>query len=240
MFAYTFGSGELLWSMLWFFMFVIWLWVLIAIFGDIFRSDDLSGVAKGFWVIFVVILPWLGILVYLIARGSGMQNARSSMHRRKPRSSRTTSARRRGPVATSTNWPSSPSSKRRASSPTPSSKRRRRSCFPERAPRGAAAARARTSPRFSTPSIDDEHLGLRPLFYGRSSVGTLARGWRSKHGEEEAQRRDDDTPRDYWRRTAQDVAQGLRRELASLQVDWCTCSSGRGNGSQGLHRLRGP
>ena len=73
MFAYTFGSGELLWSMLWFFLFLIWLWVLIAIFGDIFRSDDLSGWAKAFWTIFVVILPWLGILVYLIARGSGMQ-----------------------------------------------------------------------------------------------------------------------------------------------------------------------
>jgi hypothetical protein len=73
MFAYTFGSGELLWSMLWFFMFVIWLWVLIAIFGDIFRSDDLSGVAKAFWIFFVVILPWLGILIYLIVRGSGMQ-----------------------------------------------------------------------------------------------------------------------------------------------------------------------
>jgi hypothetical protein len=73
MFAYTFGSGELLWSMLWFFLFLIWLWVLIAIFGDIFRSDDLSGWTKAFWTIFVVILPWLGILVYLIARGSGMQ-----------------------------------------------------------------------------------------------------------------------------------------------------------------------
>lgn len=73
MFAYTFGSGELLWSMLWFFLFIIWIWVLIAIFGDIFRSDDLSGVAKAFWVLFVVVLPWLGILVYLIARGSGMQ-----------------------------------------------------------------------------------------------------------------------------------------------------------------------
>ena len=73
MFAYTFGSGELLWSMFWFFMFVIWLWVLIAIFGDIFRSNDLSGWAKGLWVIFVVVLPWLGILIYLIARGSGMQ-----------------------------------------------------------------------------------------------------------------------------------------------------------------------
>jgi hypothetical protein len=73
MFAYTFGSGQLLWSMLWFFMFVIWIWVLIALFGDIFRSDDLSGGMKAFWVIFIVVLPWLGILVYLIARGSGMQ-----------------------------------------------------------------------------------------------------------------------------------------------------------------------
>ncbi len=73
MFAYTFGSGQLLWSMLWFFMFIIWIWVLIALFGDIFRSDDLSGGMKAFWTIFIVILPWLGILVYLIARGSGMQ-----------------------------------------------------------------------------------------------------------------------------------------------------------------------
>ena len=74
MLAYTFGSGQLLWSMLWFFMFVIWFWVLIVIFGDIFRSPDLSGWTKAFWVIFVVILPWLGILVYLIARGSGMHD----------------------------------------------------------------------------------------------------------------------------------------------------------------------
>ena len=73
MFASTFGSGEVLWSMFWFFMFIIWIWVLIALFGDIFRSDDLSGGMKAFWIIFIVILPWLGILIYLIARGSGMQ-----------------------------------------------------------------------------------------------------------------------------------------------------------------------
>ncbi len=73
MVAYTFGSGQLLWSMLWFFMFVIWIWILIALFGDIFRSDDLSGGMKAFWILFIVILPWLGILIYLIARGSGMQ-----------------------------------------------------------------------------------------------------------------------------------------------------------------------
>jgi disulfide bond formation protein DsbB len=71
-FASTFGSGQLLWSMLWFFMFVIWIWVLIAIYSDIFRSTDLSGGMKAFWVIFVLITTWLGILIYLIARGSGM------------------------------------------------------------------------------------------------------------------------------------------------------------------------
>ena len=73
MLANTFGTGQVLWSMFWFFMFIIWIWVLIAMFGDIFRSEDLSGGMKAFWVIFIVILPWLGILVYLIARGSGMQ-----------------------------------------------------------------------------------------------------------------------------------------------------------------------
>jgi hypothetical protein len=70
--ANTFGSGQVLWSMLWFFLFIIWIYVLFVIFGDIFRSEDLSGGMKAFWVIFVIILPWLGILVYLIVRGSGM------------------------------------------------------------------------------------------------------------------------------------------------------------------------
>ena len=77
MLAYTFGSGQLLWSMFWFFMFFIWIWILITLFGDIFRSDDLSGGMKAFWVIFIVILPWLGVLIYLIARGSGMQKRAS-------------------------------------------------------------------------------------------------------------------------------------------------------------------
>ena len=64
---------DLFWAMLWFFLFFAWIWLLISIFGDIFRSDDLSGWAKAFWTIFVVILPWLGVLVYLIARGGKMQ-----------------------------------------------------------------------------------------------------------------------------------------------------------------------
>jgi hypothetical protein len=64
---------DLFWAMLWFFLFFAWIWLLISIFSDIFRSDDLSGWAKAFWTIFVVILPLLGVLVYLIARAGSMQ-----------------------------------------------------------------------------------------------------------------------------------------------------------------------
>jgi len=64
---------DLFWAMLWFYMFFIWIWLLISIFGDIFRSDDLSGVGKAFWVLFVIVLPFLGVLVYLISRGNSMQ-----------------------------------------------------------------------------------------------------------------------------------------------------------------------
>src|ERR1700751_2041332 len=69
----TFGTGQVLWSMLWFFLFFIWIWLLVMIFGDIFRSRDLSGWSKALWTIFVIVLPFLGILVYLIARGHKMQ-----------------------------------------------------------------------------------------------------------------------------------------------------------------------
>ncbi len=68
-----FGTGQLLWSMLWFFMFIIWFWLLMTIFGDIFRSDDLGGWGKALWIVFIVLFIWLGVLVYFIARGKGMQ-----------------------------------------------------------------------------------------------------------------------------------------------------------------------
>jgi ABC-type multidrug transport system fused ATPase/permease subunit len=57
---------------LYFFMFIIWLWLLFMVFIDIFRSHDLGGMAKALWVIFIIILPFLGVLVYLIARGGKM------------------------------------------------------------------------------------------------------------------------------------------------------------------------
>ena len=63
---------DVLWSMLVFFLFIAWIWVLIAVIGDIFRSDDMGGGAKAMWVLFVMLLPWLGVLIYLIARGDSM------------------------------------------------------------------------------------------------------------------------------------------------------------------------
>jgi len=71
--AATFGTGEVFWSMLWFFLWFIWIWLLIIVFADIFRSHDLSGWGKALWTIFVVIVPYLGVFVYLIARGHKMQ-----------------------------------------------------------------------------------------------------------------------------------------------------------------------
>ncbi|MEA2024327.1 MAG: SHOCT domain-containing protein, partial [Actinomycetota bacterium] len=60
------------WWMLMFFLFVIWIWLLITVFVDVFRSDQ-SGWAKAGWTIFIIFLPMLGVLVYLIAQGGKMQ-----------------------------------------------------------------------------------------------------------------------------------------------------------------------
>ena len=68
-----FGTGELLWSMLWFTLFFIWIWILITCFVDIFRDHELSGWGKALWLIFIIVLPYLAVFIYLIARGSGMQ-----------------------------------------------------------------------------------------------------------------------------------------------------------------------
>lgn len=68
---------DVIWSMIVFFFFIIFLWMIFGIIGDIFRSDDLSGVSKAIWCIALVFLPWLTIFIYLIVRGSGM--ARRSM-----------------------------------------------------------------------------------------------------------------------------------------------------------------
>ncbi|GAA1393251.1 SHOCT domain-containing protein [Catellatospora coxensis] len=68
----SFGNGDFLLFMFEFFLFVIWFWLLIMIFSDLFRDHETSGWAKALWTILVIVLPFLGILLYLIVRGRGM------------------------------------------------------------------------------------------------------------------------------------------------------------------------
>ena len=70
--ANEFGVGQVLWSFFWFFLFFMWIWLVITVFADIFRSRDLSGWAKALWTIAIIFLPYLGVFVYLIARGHKM------------------------------------------------------------------------------------------------------------------------------------------------------------------------
>jgi cbb3-type cytochrome oxidase subunit 3 len=72
--AYTYPLLDLFWSFLFFFLFFMWIWVLIAILTDIFRSPDLHGWGKAGWFLFVLLIPLIGVLVYLIARGHKMQD----------------------------------------------------------------------------------------------------------------------------------------------------------------------
>jgi hypothetical protein len=64
---------DVLWSMIIFFFWVIWIWIVITVLIDIFRRHDIGGWAKAAWVIFVAVLPWLGVLIYLIAQHDGMR-----------------------------------------------------------------------------------------------------------------------------------------------------------------------
>ena len=66
-------NGSFLLALFEFFLFFAWFMCLFWVLGDIFRSKDLGGGGKTLWVIFVILIPWLGILVYVIARGKGMQ-----------------------------------------------------------------------------------------------------------------------------------------------------------------------
>jgi hypothetical protein len=63
---------DVLWTMIIFFAWVIWIWILISILSDVFRRHDISGWSKALWVIFLILLPFLGVLIYLIVNGQGM------------------------------------------------------------------------------------------------------------------------------------------------------------------------
>jgi Short C-terminal domain/Phospholipase_D-nuclease N-terminal len=72
-FAADYPFLDVFWSMIIFFFWVIWIWIVVTVLIDIFRRNDIGGFAKAAWVIFVVILPWLGVLIYLIAQHDGMR-----------------------------------------------------------------------------------------------------------------------------------------------------------------------
>ena len=68
----SYSFGQVMWSMLVFFMWILWFWLLFTVFGDLFRRHDISGWGKAGWSVFVILLPFLGVFVYLIAEGKGM------------------------------------------------------------------------------------------------------------------------------------------------------------------------
>jgi membrane protein implicated in regulation of membrane protease activity len=72
--SYTYPVLGIFWTILEVFLWVIWFWILITVFIDIFRSADLSGGAKALWFVFVLFIPLIGVLVYLIARGGSMHD----------------------------------------------------------------------------------------------------------------------------------------------------------------------
>ncbi|HUH81982.1 MAG TPA: SHOCT domain-containing protein, partial [Solirubrobacteraceae bacterium] len=72
MIATSYPLLEVFWTMLIFFAFFIWIWLLITVFMDIFRRQDIGGWGKTGWIIFVIVLPYLGVFVYLIAEHKGM------------------------------------------------------------------------------------------------------------------------------------------------------------------------
>lgn len=68
---------DLMWTMLVFFGWIIWIWLLITIFSDLFRRQDVGGWGKAGWTVALIVLPFLGVLIYLIGQGSGMSQRRA-------------------------------------------------------------------------------------------------------------------------------------------------------------------
>lgn len=63
---------DLMWTMVVFFLWIMWFWLLFTVFADVFRRDDLSGLGKTAWIIFAIVLPFLGVFIYVITQNDGM------------------------------------------------------------------------------------------------------------------------------------------------------------------------
>jgi len=89
---------NLFWTMLWFFIFIAWLFLLFTLFADIFRSKDMGGWAKALWTLFIIILPILGSLVYLIVRGRSMHERAAEDYQEREKAFRTYVQEAAGPA----------------------------------------------------------------------------------------------------------------------------------------------
>jgi hypothetical protein len=76
-FAADYPFLDVFWTMLIFFFWVIWIWILVTVLIDLFRRHDISGWGKAAWALFVIVLPYLGVFVYLISQGKGMAERRA-------------------------------------------------------------------------------------------------------------------------------------------------------------------
>jgi len=77
MLAASYPFLDVMWTMLVFFLWVLWFWLLFTVFADIFRRHDLSGWGKAAWLIFTILLPFLGVFIYVVSQGSGMTSRRA-------------------------------------------------------------------------------------------------------------------------------------------------------------------
>ena len=161
MFAYDYPLLGFFWTVLIVFIWVAWIILLIRVFSDLFRNHEMGGFAKALWVIFVIIVPFLGVLIYLIAHGSGMakrdiasakaQQEQFDAYVRQTAGDQRDVERRRDRQA---GQPARPG----RAEPTPSSPPRRPSCSPD--PRGPASAGNKDRVLFKTASCfaDCRHL----------------------------------------------------------------------------------
>lgn len=151
------------WTMMMIFLWVLWFMLLFRVFGDIFRDDDLGGWGKAGWTVFVIILPFLGVFVYLIARGRGMgerdlRRARASEEEPAP-----TCGRAPEPPVSRRSSPGSLSSGTAATSRLPSSSRPRpRSSRPKAGVREYSRGNRRT--RCTPPPASADRAGSVPAF----------------------------------------------------------------------------
>ena len=77
LFAADYPFLDVFWTMIIFFMWVIWIWILVTVLIDVFRRHDISGWVKALWTLFMIVLPFLGVFIYLISQGKGMAERRS-------------------------------------------------------------------------------------------------------------------------------------------------------------------